>query len=142
MSAELVIEGLREYDAALRALPDALDDEGEKAVRATTELTAGQLRSNYPSAELRDGVRTRYLQGGTPGVEIGRVESMDEHANLWEYGTQDRKTAQGWKRGRSPEHKAAGLVPLAIRNRRRMVDALAETVTRLGFEVSGDGASE
>jgi len=141
VSAELVISGIDEELAALRALPDALDKEGETAVRATTELTASQLKTSYPSAELKDGVRTRYLQG-VPGVEVGRVESLDEHANLWEFGTQDRQTAQGWKRGRSPEHRQQGLVPLAIRNRRRMVERLVKVVQGIGFEVTGDGTSE
>jgi len=137
MASELVIDGLEELKAELAKLPDQLYDAGSDLVHEYTERTAQQLKANYPekSGDLRAGVKTRYVENRKGVGIIGYVETWADHAIPWEFGTQDRKTRQGWKRGRSPEHKAAGLVQLAMRNRAEFNVRLFDLVRHSGLDV-------
>lgn len=134
----IVLDGLAELKAALRQLPEGLRAEGAEIVDDTAEITASSLRQAYPlgdTGKLRAGVSVKTEH--TPYGTIGIVRSRSPHAHLWEFGTQNRVTRQGWRRGRMPAHKADGLAAIAVRNRRRMYQRLIQLVQRAGFEVTG-----
>jgi hypothetical protein len=135
----LVLDGLAELRAALRALPEELRSDGAKIVDDAAEVTAASLKQSYPlgdTGNLRGGVSIATEH--TPHGTIGIVRSRSPHAHLWEFGTQNRTTRQGWNRGRSPAHHNQGLVGIASRNRRRKQARLIDLVRRAGFEVTGD----
>lgn len=133
-------EGLNELRTALRQLPVELSGDASEFVEHAAEITASSLRQSYPlgdTGNLRAGVKvsTERSQFGVKGV----VKSTSPHSHLWEFGTQSRRTRQGWSRGRSPEHRRDGLIPIAQRNRRQMYRQLVELVKRAGFQVSDIG---
>jgi len=136
---EIELTGLKELREALQKLPEDLAAEGRQIVENHTEFTANSLAIAYPLGEtgnLRKGIKTEYINSrfGT----VGRVRSTSPHAHLWEFGTQDRRTREGWSRGRvTPRGKEEGLVPISERWRKKMNQALVELVRRAGFEVSG-----
>jgi hypothetical protein len=131
------MEGLDALRLALRNLPATLTEEASDVVDDATEITASSLRQSYPlgdTGNLRAGV-TATVERNRFGV-VGVVKSTSPHAHLWEFGTQNRRTHQGWNRGLVGEHRD-GLVPIAQRNRRRMNGTLVELVRSAGFEVTG-----
>lgn len=136
---KLILEGLDDFKAALRKLPTELRDEAADVVEHAAEVAASSLRQSYPrgdSGNLRAGVKVTH-ERSTFGVS-STVKSTSPHAHLWEFGSQIRKTRQGWNRGRSKEHKPDGLVPIAQRERKRMRGPLADLVRKAGFEVTGE----
>ncbi len=135
----LELEGLSELRAALRALPVELADKGADLVDGATERTAASLVQAYPpgpSGKLRRGVSHTVTRSA--GGAIGTVVSRSPEAHLWEFGTQNRRTRQGWNRGRGPAHHNEGLVGIAQRERRTLTGELVDLVRAGGFEVSGD----
>lgn len=138
MSVTVKWDGLDQFKKDLRNLPEDLAEEAADPVEDAAEFTASSLRQSYPigdTGNLRGGVvvtteRNRF------GV-ASMVKSKSPHAHLWEFGTENRKTRQGWARGISGEHEQQGLVPIAARNRRRMYDALMGVLQKAGFQVSG-----
>lgn len=138
MSVRLVFEGLDAFKAALRQLPEDLTAEGADLVERHTEITETRLVQSYPlgdSGNLRRGVSSTVDR--SRGGVIGRVVSKSPHAHLWEFGTQVRKTAQGWNRGSGPAHFNQGLVGIASQERRRLNTELIDVLERAGFTVSG-----
>lgn len=138
-SNRLVLDGLAELRAALQRLPEELRQEGAAIIDNAAEVTASSLRQSYPvgdTGNLRAGVSVKTEH--TPYGTIGIVTSRSPHAHLWEFGSQNRVTRAGWRRGKSPEHKKEGLVPIAQRNRKKMNQQLVELVRKAGFQVSGD----
>lgn len=134
----LELTGLSELRAALRQLPDDLAKNGGDRVEAATERARSALVQAYPrgdTGKLRAGVRSKIERSGV--AVVGTVNSSSPHAHLWEWGTQNRHTRQGWNRGRSPSHQREGLIPIAQRERRTMNGELVEIVRQAGFEVSG-----
>lgn len=137
MSGNLEMTGLRELIEALRHLPAELAEEAAVPVQEATEHTAAQLIAAYPTGptgNLKRGVK-QTIEKSAAGV-VGTVRSTARDAHLWEFGTVNRRTKQGWNRGRSPSHAREGVIPIAQRNRKRMYEALREIVRRAGFEVS------
>jgi hypothetical protein len=135
----VVFDGLAQLRADLLSLPDDLAQEAAVIVDDTTEVTASSLRQAYPRGEtgkLRDGVRAE-MKREQFGV-VGTVHSTSPHAHLWEFGTQLRRTREGWNRGRMPSRDREGLVSIAARNRRQMNGQLVELVRNAGFDVTGD----
>jgi Bacteriophage HK97-gp10, putative tail-component len=129
---------LAEFRAALRNLPKELAAEAAPVVDHATEVTAASLFQSYPlggTGNLRKGVK-HSVERSAFGV-IGTVKSTSPHAHLWEFGTQNRRTRQGWRRGAAPAHYDRGLVGIATRWRRRMNEQLIGIVKRAGFQVSG-----
>jgi len=134
----LVLEGLEELRAALRTLPADLAHDGAEFVDDATERAAASLIQSYPLGEtgnLRAGVKHSVVRSQF-GV-VGMVKSTSPHSHLWEFGTQNRHTRQGWNRGISPSHHREGLIPIAQRERKRLNGALIELVRLAGFQVSG-----
>jgi hypothetical protein len=136
---EIELTGLDELREALKQLPEDLAAEGQQIVENHTEFTANSLAIAYPigdTGNLRKGIKTEYTH--TRFGTVGRVRSTSPHAHLWEFGTQDRETREGWKRGQvTPRGKETGLVPISERWRKVMNRALVELVKRAGFQVTG-----
>lgn len=131
----LMFDGMDELKIVLRQLPVELRDEATEPVVNAGETAASALRQNYPPGPMRDGVKVK-TERSTFGVSV-TVKSTAPESHLWEFGTQNRKTLQGWNRGKAPSHKPEGLVPIAQRNRKRMDQQLIDIVRKAGFEVSG-----
>lgn len=110
----------------LEQLPDRLRDETEGIVQATADLMAADLRREYPEHEgaLRRGVVVERSAGSEAKV---KVRSKAPHAHLYEYGTVQRFLAgNGANRGTMPARPT--FIPIAQRNRRRMVEQLMRIV--------------
>jgi len=138
MANRIELEGLDEFKAMLQALPETLANEASEIVDHYAEITAASLRQLYPIGDrgnLRKGIKIKVERGR---FAVGRtVRSSSAHAHLWEFGTQNRFTRRGWRRGRELPHE--GLVSIAIRNRKRMIADLIELVKRRPFEVTTSG---
>src|SRR5262245_34330795 len=138
MAARLTLTGLPQLQQQLERLPSDLADDADAVVHDITERTAQELVAVYPTGDtgnLRAGVRTRYRR--SKGKTVGYVVSTSPHAHLWEYGTQVRKTREGWNRGRMPSHTADGLVSIAMRNRRQLRNEISQQMRQQGLTVSG-----
>lgn len=136
--ARLELNGLEDLKAALRQLPAELTDDATAIVQATAEDAASALRQAYPVGEtsnLRNGVRVVSRSGVF--TTTYRVKSMAPHAHLWEYGTENRVTRKGWRRGKGPSHEKEGLTSIAPRYRKRMNQQLMDLVRKNGLLVSG-----
>jgi hypothetical protein len=141
VSVDLTWSGLEDFRTILRNIPKALHSEAIPIVDHATEATANQLLLNYPvgdTGNLRAGVRVeKHHEGG--GV-YDQVRSTSPHAHLWEFGTENRETAKGWKRGHVTPARDKGretLIGIAIRNRERMDRELFGLLERNGFTVTG-----
>lgn len=123
-------QGMQEFRAALRQLPEALREEGNDIVRAAGERTEIATFTNYPekTGNLRKGVG-RKEEPSRFGIVV-TVYSRAHHAHLYEMGTVRQPPA--------PPHKRLGTH--AARERRRMFRELAAMMEKHGLKVSGDGA--
>src|SRR5262249_59050369 len=118
MSMTVELTGLTELLTALRDLPQELVTEATTIVEHHAETARAQLVQRYPPKQITEGLGLR------EGVELemltssygvhARLRSRSPAAHLWEFGTQDRHTQEGWNRGRAPEHDG-GLGPIAER---------------------------
>lgn len=138
MSANNKLEmvGLKELHRDLANLPEELTDEaslivGQHALEAQTQVVDA-----YPSrtGRLKRGVTKDHYRGRFTTHWI--VKSRAPHAHLFERGTGQRQTARGANRGRMPPAPSGqAMVPIVIRRRRVMVEALKDLVRRAGFLV-------
>lgn len=141
MSVTVRWSGLEDFRLLLRQIPARLVGEAVHIVDNYTDATANQLLLNYPigdTGNLRKGVKTDKHHDGS-GI-FNEVRSTSPHAHLYEFGTENRETEKGWKRGRVKPSRDKGretLIGIAIRNRRRMETDLVAMMTRSGFKVSG-----
>jgi hypothetical protein len=136
-SMRIVFEGLDELRKALRDLPAALQAEAATIVEDTAYDAARDLLAAYPPepGPLRNGVVV--VDRSSRWQARWDVKSKSKQASWWEFGTQNRHTQQLWNRGAAPAHRDQGLVPIAIRHRRTMLDKLIEVVKRNGpFEIT------
>ena len=137
MSVTLRLTGLEELKAALLKLPAEFHAEGFGYVKTATDGSAADLRAAYSavqkSGKLARGVTTEYP---STTVAVGRVRSRAKHSHLYEYGTQVRRTAQGWNRGAGPAHPTA--IPIFRRRRDTLRGQLIAMVRRAGLTVTGD----
>jgi len=134
----LVLEGLAEFRAALRALPAELVVEAGPIVEGAANGAAAAIVAAYPerTGRLRKGVSVkRVSEGGLYGVGAV-VVNRAPHAALFDSGTQTRQTAIGANRGRMPPGNV--FVPRIIQARRQMYARLKDLLARQGFVVSGD----
>ena len=140
MSSRLELKGLSELQRALRSLPEDLRDEAAVIVLAQRDEAHRQLGAAY--AEGKTG---RLRRGVTSEQDVSRfsvrgvLRSRAPHANLWEQKNppKKRQTSKGYNRGTmrtTPENQK--MIPIAIRRRRAMVNALIELVKREGFQVT------
>ena len=135
----VVLEGFTELREALKKLPAELVHEGAEIVQAHAaeafRLIAAGLA--FKTGNLRDHLRLEITsdQGGTRAV----IRNTAKHAWWNEHGTKPRRYATKSKKsiGAMPAHPV--LIPIAIRQRRVMTEALIHMVERAGFKVTGTG---
>jgi hypothetical protein len=130
----VLLDGLDELRKALHDMPDELTNAALAIVATAAEDTAAEVRTVYPTGPMRDQVVVS--DRSEPYKARFVVESRAPQAHLWEWGTQNRYTQQGWNRGAAPAHKDHGLVSIAIRHRARMKAALIALVESAGFEIT------
>ncbi len=134
-------DGLADFREMLRNMPTHLRDQAKGIVDHHAQITYSQTTVAYPlggTGNLRKGLVVVDTESDA-GV-MYEVISKSSHAHLWEFGTVNRKTDDGWNRGRvrpAVDQGRQGLAPIAARNRIKMNRALIEMVRGEGFEVSG-----
>lgn len=133
----VVMDGLPDFKAALRNLPDALTAEANDIVSAAAFEAKGQIQSAYPegpTGNLRTGVTLNWNRSRATTTAI--VRSRAKHAHLYEFGTRTRRTHRGANRGAMPEAPPQQrMIPIAMRVRRKMLQALIAMVERAGLTV-------
>lgn len=142
MSWALRFDGLEEFKADLRRLPEELAEEGGAIVENHAEEAAAAIKQSYPrvTGNLREGMEVEHFH--TPFGTTSVVRNRAPHAFIFENGTEARHyfTDGGVKKevGRMPPGHV--FVPIIIRYRRRMNDALKALMTDKGLEVLDDAA--
>lgn len=139
MSVSLKIDGLAEFQAALRTLPDDLAHEAEPIVNGAAQHMSESLTAKYTehrhTGNLAQHVRFEPAHGGGAGT-IARVKSTARHAYIVEHRSENRrKTSKGWNRGFMTPLNI--FIPLAVRFRRQMVLDLVAFMRRQGFTITG-----
>lgn len=131
------MRGLSELRAALRKLPGDLTDEASEIVMRAADGAKAEVVGAYPEREgrLRRGVTVDRSKGQFTHRAI--VRSRAPHAHLFEFGTKARRNKSGANRGSMPKApQSHAMLPIVIRRRRAMVDALIDLVRRAGFQVN------
>jgi hypothetical protein len=134
--AKVELQGLEELRAALRSLPEDLAREAGDIVVAHADEVARQAQAAYP--ESRGVLRSRVSveRNISKHTTAAIVRSRAPHAWLYEFGSRERATRTGASRGQMPQApEGSRFIPLAIRARARMMDALKAIVRRAGFVV-------
>lgn len=136
---KLVFNGMSEFRALLRHLPEDLTSEASHIVEGTANGAAYEIKRGYPdtSGRLIGGVQVSHFEKGK--VAAGAiVKSAAKHAHLFEFGTRQRRTNTGANRGVMPKAaESAAMIPKVIRARKRMYSQLADMLRRVGFRVEG-----
>jgi hypothetical protein len=137
MAVSVKLEGLEQFRAALRNLPQHLADEAAAVVLDAAGDAKGEVQSSYtegPTGNLRRGVTVKQ-EHGRFGVRA-TVRSRAQHAHLYEQGTGQRRTRTGANRGRMPQApQEKRMIPIVIRHRKRMEAKLKDVVRKNGFQV-------
>lgn len=118
--------GMAQLIADLEALGAKVEREASHVVQAHANAAATEIRSAYPVKEgnLRNGVSVE-----TVSPLRYRVASRARHAHLYERGSVQRSTHDtGANRGMMPPKPT--LIPIAVKQRGRMVRALVNLVRR------------
>jgi hypothetical protein len=138
MSVKVTWDGFAEFTEALGALPVALTDQARASVAAAADATQTETVAGYPtkSGRMRAGVK-KVEDTSKPAVYAIEVRSTAPEAHLWEYGTQDRATQQGWHRGSEPAHPDQSLIAISHTHGPTMQAELAALLTSAGFQVTG-----
>ena len=135
---KIAINGLDELKEQLRALPEDLAREAAVIVQAHAQAAYSEMDQKYAehdfTGNLRRGLTIRKeFTGGSFAVRW-IVRNRAPHAYWAEHGTEMRHTTTGVGRGRmKPLHI---FIPIAIRKRELMVQALAGVVRRHGMRVT------
>jgi hypothetical protein len=136
-NTRLQMQGLTELITALRHLPEELTTDAADIVAGAAEHAQREVQTAYPegpTGNLKRGVVRE--QNKSKFTTAAIVRSRAKHAWLFEKGSVQRQTATGANRGRMPEAPAdKQMIPIVIRNRRRMVDQLKDLVRTAGFIV-------
>ena len=127
MSVQL--QGFDELVQELTNAPKDMRDDGMVIVSEETEGAAIEIANEYAKR-----VKTSYP---AESVLIGIVQSSSPDSHLFEFGTKERKTANGANRGRMPKQEPGVTPVIATKRRARMVRRLIEMVRGYGFEISG-----
>lgn len=135
---KVAINGLEELREQLRALPYDLASEAATVVERHAKAAASEMDQKYAAHDFTGNLRRglSVLQNYTGGSFAVRwiVRNRAPHAYWAENGTEMRQTTTGIGRGRmEPLHI---FIPIAIRKRELMVDALAGIVRRHGLRVT------
>jgi hypothetical protein len=136
---KLELKGLAEFRKALQNLPEDLREEADVIVQAQADEAQRQIRAAYPegpTGNLRRGV-TKSKEERSRFTSRAIVRSRAPHSHLFERGTRNRKTGKGWNRGAMPAAaENEKMIPIVIRRRRVMVEALKDVVRKAGFQVN------
>jgi hypothetical protein len=132
---QLRIDGLADLRRALLALPAELVSEAGVIVHAQAEAAAREMAGAYPvhTGGLRRGLSVEVA--GDQASATARVKNRARHAAIFEYGTAERRWANGKSTGRMPAGRV--FIPIAMQRRRIMLSALIDLVERAGLHVSG-----
>jgi hypothetical protein len=137
MASSFELKGLTELREALRKLPQELTEEAATIVEAHATQAQSQIVNAYPQGKtgnLRRGVTRSRERHQFTARSI--VRSRAKHAHLFEKGTGPRRTSKGANRGRMPEAaESQKMIPIVVRRRRAMVEALKVMVRRNGLLV-------
>jgi hypothetical protein len=137
MSVRIVLDGFSEFSEMLGAMPAAFTDASRSAVQQAADRTEAETIAGYPgTGHMRAGVKQTQEPGGDATFAVV-VHSTAPEAHLWEYGTENRSTQQGWNRGAEPAHRDQSLIAIADSHRQDMNASLAAMVSNAGFEVTG-----
>lgn len=134
MPNKLQMNGLTEFRAALRELPETLRAQAEEIVDNRAELAQSEIVQRYPrrTGNLRKGVVIRTIARGR------RVLNRAPHAHLYDRKdpTKPRRTKRGLNRGVMPATKGGPVfVPTVVKHRRLLEDELIDLLTREGLTV-------
>lgn len=141
-SAKVELIGFDEFLRFLAGLPEEVQAEARAIVREETLGAAQEIEQAYPertygSPKNRGTLKRRVkVEFPSSQVAVGIVRSQAPHADLYEFGTAQRRTKTGANRGSGSPHPVT--VPIARRRREQMAARLREMVARKGFEVSGE----
>ena len=133
MPVQLRIDGMAEFKALLRQLPEDLRADGAAIVMKHTDEAEATIRSNY-AAHRRSGNLAAGLYRNTDESRFGVriiLRNRAPHAYLFEVGTELRKGGTG----RMPAAKV--FIPAATKARRAMREDLIALLERNGLTVSG-----
>lgn len=139
--ASVTWDGLEELKEALMNLPEELTGEAGHILEATGNAAVHEIKAAYPSVtgNLRDHVEMAQYTAGRFGV-IVVIQNTAKHAWIYEHGTEARHyyTDSGalHPTGRMPPGKV--FIPLMMKHRRRMYQALADLLERHGIEATVD----
>jgi|SRR5215468_7657559 len=142
----LVLEGVDQFEQALAQLPPTFAERAHGIVYTSAAYTRDELRRTYPPR--RPTSRSRFeplrdvwsVQGRDKGPLHARAQVIHREilAQWYEEGTKDRVTRQGWARGRmhGKVPVAPVFVPIVMRNRRIMNEALVQLAESVGLTVT------
>lgn len=135
----VTLSGMNELRAALLALPEELTGQAATIVESHATIAASLIEAVYPegpTGNLKRGVTVEHNSSKFAASTI--VRSRARHATLYERGTRQRHTHAGANRGRMPQApEGRRMIPIVVRMRARMVQALVNMVRENGFAVSG-----
>ena len=142
MSGRVEWTGLDELRADLRRLPADLAAEGSAIVNGAAEVARAEVVAQY-EAHVVTGNLASHVSIGR-GAAVGAfsasviLKSTAPHAHLFEFGSEARHyvTIRGKKKLLGQMPAANIFVPIVIRRRRKMEDALAAMVERHGLTVT------
>jgi hypothetical protein len=137
-TTRFVLAGFEELREQLRHLPARLVAEADTIVQNAGGRAAAAMIDAYPwgpTGHLKAGVRVQIRHGKFNSSVV--VRSTAEHAYIFENGTQARHTELGANRGAMPPGHV--VIPIAIRERRTMVEDLIVLVESEGLQVSDRG---
>ncbi len=134
MSGRVDVTGLKELMQQLTHAPREIREDAMEIVREETEGAAIEMTQAYAvkTGTLKNRVKTSYP---VSGALIGIAQSTAPHSHLYEWGTRQRRAANGANRGVMPAKPTTPAI--AQRRRARMARRLMELVKRFGFQVSG-----
>lgn len=143
--SEVRWDGLDEYKALLRQLPEACNVEAGHAVEEAVNRAYTTVSEVYGAhrftGNLQKGLKIATLNKGAYGT--GRIlRSTAPHAWLFDNGSQARHWLSGKSTGRMwgktpPTHV---FVQTVIRERRRLYDRVKDMLRRKGAVVTGEAA--
>jgi len=135
---KIAINGLEELREQLRALPADLAREAGVIVQAHAQAAFSEMQQKYAehdfTGNLRRGLTIRNEFTGGQFAVRWIVRNRAPHAYWAEHGTEMRQTTTGVGRGRMPPLHI--FIPIAMRKRELMVQALAGVVRRHGMRVT------
>jgi hypothetical protein len=139
VSWALHFDGLEEFKAELRRLPERLRDRAADIIENKAEEAKSAIFQAYPrgkSGNLREGLSVEHHRSAFGAQSI--VRNKAKHAYIYENGSEARKTSAGWPRGSMPPGRV--FIRIIIKKRREMEDELGDMMQAEGLIVSRDAA--